>query len=66
MQERKQKKKVPSKCDTMGGTRFSEGVGASQRIPLSALAWNSYKGPEYEISHENGRGKEGPREDRES
>ena len=43
-------------------------VGASQRIPLSALARNPHKGPEREIFHEtgSGQGKESPREDRES
>ena len=33
-------------------------VGASQRIPLSALARNPHKGPALEISHETGRTRE--------
>ena len=43
-------------------------VCASQRISLSALEGNPYKGPNSETSREagSGRGKEGPREDRES
>ena len=43
-------------------------VGASQRIPLSALSRNPHKGPEREISRETGNGqvKEGPKEDRKS
>ena len=44
------------------------GVGASQRIPLSVLAWNPHKGVAREISHKTGRGrrKEGPRVKRRS
>ena len=33
------------------------GVGASQRIPLTVLAWNPHKGLAREISHETGRGR---------
>ena len=42
----------------------SVGVGASQRIPLSVLAWNPHKGLVHNISHETRRGwgREGPRD----
>ena len=47
-------------CDTMLGIRFvGVWVGASQRIPLSVLAWKPLKGPAHEISHETGRTREG-------
>ena len=47
---------------TLWVASVSVGVGARQRIPLSALARNPHKGLAREISHETGRrqGKEGP------
>ena len=66
--EIKQRKKSQRKqyCDTMGGIRFCGCVGASQRIPLSVLAWNPHKGLACEITYETGRGrgKKGPRKNR--
>ena len=44
------------KCDTMLSIRYvSVCAGASQRILLSLLARNPYKGPTREISHETGK-----------